>query len=202
MNTYQSRMSPLTAMFLGIFGVSAVGIASGTGIVLLGMNIIDKKAGQVIELVEGAYEGLPAFLESLPPGLAEITKDHRAPEYAAKVVTSVDFIHDSKRNGLRPVLTITNTGSEVISMMTVRVAAINKDDVPICDWTEVVATPLAIDESWPGVLMPNSKRRFVLSGWARIAEELAETITGEVEISELRIWTPDDSATKTSLTNG
>jgi hypothetical protein len=42
MNTHQ-RMSPFTALFLGIFGVAAVGITAGGAIVLYGMRVADSR---------------------------------------------------------------------------------------------------------------------------------------------------------------
>ena len=44
----RARMSPFTAFFIGLFGIGAVGIVSGTTIVLFGMSIIESKASDVL----------------------------------------------------------------------------------------------------------------------------------------------------------
>ena len=41
-----------------------------------------------------------------------------------------------------------NTGDETVSMVAVRVAVLNEDGVPACEWTEVVATPSAVEGPW------------------------------------------------------
>ena len=75
--------------------------------------------------------------------------------------------------------------------MAVRVAALNEDQTPIREWTEVVATPLAIDDDWRGPIMPGETRYIVLSsGWRGLSLEDAGKIRGVVEISEMRIWEP------------
>ena len=40
--THQTRMSPLTALFLGIFGVAGVGIVSAAAVLLYAMTIVNR----------------------------------------------------------------------------------------------------------------------------------------------------------------
>ena len=73
-----NRMSPLTALFIGMFGVGAVGIASGAGVVLYAMRIIDTKASAIVGIAADTVQGLPdlhqlgcvalSFLESTDVG--------------------------------------------------------------------------------------------------------------------------------------
>ncbi|MGB2984380.1 MAG: hypothetical protein WBE26_00740 [Phycisphaerae bacterium] len=196
---HQNRMSPLTALFIGIFGVGAVGIASGAAIVLYSMRIIDTRATELLGFAEntvgGTLEALPELLESLPPTLKDLLNDQRAPEYAANIDVDVNFIADERSGGLRPVLTITNNGSEVVSMLAVRVAALQDQNVPVQEWTEVVATPIAIENEWRGPLMPGSRRYVVVSCCRNLrVGKIGGSITGAVEISEIRIWRPPDES--------
>ncbi len=196
--TGHARMSPLTALFLGLFGVGAVGIASGTAVVLYGMRIIDTKATDVLGFAEGSLDGLlgtlPELLESLPPTLADVLNDRRVPEYAAEIDIDAAFVTDDRNGGLRPVLTITNNGSEVVSLLAVRVAALNANRVPIREWTEVVATPIAIDGEWRGLLFPGETRYVVMSRRRGLSAKNAETVMGVAEISEIRVWqSPNES---------
>lgn len=186
----QNRMSPMTAMFIGLFGVGAVGIASGATIVLYGMRIIDSKANALVGFAEHTVAGLPELIESLPPSLADILSDRRAPEYASNVEMKLNFVPSERKGGLQPVMSITNKGNEVISMLAVRVAALDGRLVPIQEWTQVVATPIAVDDDWRGPLFPGATRHVVMSSWRTVKADQGSDLTGAVEISELRVWQP------------
>lgn len=196
--TGQTRMSPLTALFIGLFGVGAVGIASGTLVVLYGMRIIDTRAGEVLGFADNTIsqtlDGLPALLDSLPKAVQELLGDRSAPEYVANLDVDVDFVVDERSKGLRPVLTITNNGSEVVSFLAVRVAALNSRRLPIREWTEVVATPIALEDGdWRGKLYPGSTRYAVVSSGCRtVPADRTEQVIGVVEISDIRVWQPSE----------
>ena len=196
--TGHTRMSPLTALFIGIFGVGAVGIASGTMVVLYGMRIIDTKANEVLGFADNTIsktiDGLPALFDSLPRAVEELLSDRRAPEYAANLDVTADFVVDERSKGRRPVLTITNKGSEVVSFLAVRVAALNSRRLPIREWTEVVATPIALEDGdWRGPLFPGDTRYAVVSSsWRTVPADRAEQVITAVEISDIRIWQPSE----------
>ena len=195
------RMSPWTALFIGAFGVGAVGIAAGASVVLYGMRIAEKNVAQVLGLAEDAVEGLPELIESLPPGLAELLNDRRAPEYASKLNVIVKFVPDARGQGWHPALIITNEGDEVVSLLGVRVAALDAHGAPLKEWTEVVATPLAIDDDWRGPLMPHNTRYVVLSRSGGVDPDLVAGITGAFEISEVRVWQPQNRSGGTEHTS-
>ena len=110
----------------------------------------------------------------------------------------------SKRTGkFYPVLTIINRGDEVVSLLAVRIAALDGNGVAMCEWTEIVATPLAIDDDWRGPLLPGSKRHVVVSPWRGVTADNASAIRGAVEISDVRLWKGgrDASLTVASASN-
>ncbi len=187
MVTPRTRMSPMTALFLGMFFVGGLTIASATAVVLYTMRIIDQKAAGLLHFADHTIEGLPELLKSLPPALADMLHDRRAPEYASKIDVNVKFINDEASGALRPVLTIKNTGDEVVSMLTLRVAAVDASGTPRNDWTEVVATPLSIDNNWRGPLMPGATRHVVLSGCRSLAGK-SDTLAAVAEIGDVRVW--------------
>lgn len=195
----QGRMSPMTALVIGVFGVGAVGIASVTAVVLHGFSIIDSKAGDIIEFAETALEstleGLPVLLDSLPEAVEELLNDRRAGDYAANLDVAVRFIHDEDSGRLRPVLAITNEGERVVSLLAVRVVALNGQGIPMREWTEIVATPITIPNEWRGPLRPGNTRHVILSSWRRgITRKQANGITGAVEITDVRVWNaPEES---------
>lgn len=198
--TGHTRMSPLTALFIGLFGVGAVGIASGTLVVLYGMRIIDTKANEVLGFADNTIsktiDGLPALFDSLPRAVEELLSDRRAPEYATNLDVSADFVVDERSKGRRPVLTITNQGSEVVSFLAVRVAALNSRRLPIREWTEVVATPIALEDGdWRGPLFPGDTRYAVVSSsWRTVPADRAEQVLPAVEIADIRIWQPSEGS--------
>ena len=186
MMTGPTRMSPITALFLGLFGVLAVGITSGTGIVLYGLRIANTNASSLLNLADSTIAGLPELIERLPPALADLFDDRRAPDYAENLDVKVSFLADKRSDRIRPVMTVTNNGSSVVTMLTVRVAALNQEEVPLQEWTELVATPIALNDELRGPIFPGSTRHIVLRrGYRRTASGSA--FTGAIEISELRI---------------
>ncbi len=194
MSHQSTRMSPLTALFLGVFGVGAVAIASVTSTVIYGLSIVDGKASTLIGLAENTVTSLPEIIESLPPVLADVFHDRRAPEYMDSVEVQVRFVSDTDSQTVRPVLTVTNKGDQVVSMLAVRVAAFGEAKVPLRDWTAMVATPLAIEDDVPGPLFPGKTRHMVLSRSHNLYGELSDDNGAAVEVSEIRVWTPDEPA--------
>ncbi len=189
----QNRMSPLTAFFLGVFGIGAVGIGASAVVVLYGMRIVDTKVSAVMAFVGGTVDGLPELIDALPPALADLLNDRRAPEYTANLDIDVGFVADEHTGRLRPVVSITNKGNEVVSLLAIRVAALNEQHLPLCEWTEVMATPIAIDNQWRGPLMPGDTRHALLSSWRPdIPADQMSTIKAATEISEIRVWRGSD----------
>lgn len=192
----RTRMSPLTAFFLGLFGMGAVGIAAGASVVLYTLTIVNQQAG----LLVGFASNLPEFIEALPPSISEILHDRRAPDYASQVSVKVDFVQDARYDAIKPVLKIENNGDETITMLAVRVAVLNEAGLPIHEWTEVVATPIAIDDDWRGPMMPGNPRYVVLDSvwWDENNTELGKG-TPVVEIADIRIWEATDQVIKTAV---
>ena len=195
----QSRMSPLTALFLGISAVLVTCIAAATGVALFGLSIVDHKADQVFgvadltvegipKIIDSLTEGMPDLLKSLPPVIADAVHDVRAPEYAANLEIIADLRPAGHDGRLRPVLTITNQGDKLVTLLCVRAAALDESGTPWYEWTEVVATPLAFDNCWRGPLMPGSTRHVVMSGYRSIRREGASNLRTVCEISDVRVW--------------
>jgi len=188
--TERHRMSPLTALFMGIWIVGGLAIVSATAVGLYGLAVVDNKAETLLDFAGDTVDGLPELIEALPPALADILNDRRAPDYVSNISTEVRLVHGS-RGGICPALTITNHGDQVVSLLAVHVAALNSDRVPVEEWTQVVATPIAIEDEWRGPLMPRATRHVVLHGCWRPSGHPASDLEPTVEISELRLWRAD-----------
>jgi hypothetical protein len=184
-------MSPLTALFIGIFGVGAVTIVSVSSVILYGLSVVDRRADRLMsfadDIVGGAIENLPAWLEALPPSLKEILHDRRAPEYVGQLEIGARLTAGDSRAGGRPVITVKNNGDEIVTLLAVRVVALDAQGVPVREWTEVVATPLAIDGDWRGPLMPGNVRHAIMSGYVGRAGEDVSRLTATVEIADVRV---------------
>ena len=189
----QQRMSPLTAFFLGLFGVGAVAIGSIAVVSLYTLRIIDSNVGAVFRLASDTVDGLPGLLRELPPALGDLLRDRRDPRYASHIKVDVRFAADEIRGGLRPVMTVTNNGEEVVSLLAVRVVGLDAEGRPAGEWTEVIATPLAFDNDWRGPLLPGETRHVLLSRTHRFVNDPAGTdLSPAVEIADVRIWRPEE----------
>ena len=74
----QQRMSPFTALFLGIFGTVSVGIVSGGTVALYALHIVDSKTSYILDFAEGAVTNLPEFIDSLPAAISRPDRDRRS----------------------------------------------------------------------------------------------------------------------------
>jgi len=185
----QKRMSPLTALVLGVAGVCAVAIASGSAVVIYGLDVAGGNAESIVRFAENTVEGLPQLIESLPPAVGDILNDRRAPDYVRAIDVQVHFVTDGDGKRFRPALTIENKGEQVVSMLAVRVAALTESGVPVGEWTELAATPIALDDNdWRGPLLPGAQRHVLLGAWRAIDPARLASISPAVEISDVRVW--------------
>ncbi|UCE60866.1 MAG: hypothetical protein JSU63_03770 [Phycisphaerales bacterium] len=195
------RMSPLTALFLGAFGVGAIGITCATGVVLFSLSMVDGHASTILGFATDTVEGLPELLRALPPGVNDVLSQRRAPGYASQIDVKATLVENGRAGTVRPVLTVTNSGDEAVSILALRVAVLNEDGIPVGEWTEVVATPLAIDGPWRGPILPGSSRHVVLRGAWRGLTSGYDSLTPEVEIADVFVWTPTDEYITTASLN-
>lgn len=178
------RMSALSAAIFGVTAVVMTVIASVTAVVFYGLTMVDRKTDTLTETARALLEELPAIRAALPPALADAVSDVRRPEYAPRLKIEVGLPQASDRGRrVEPVISVENTGDEVVSMLALRIVALNSAGAPIREWTEYLATPLAIEDEWRGPLLPSSTRRAVLN---RSCPK--DTASVEYEVTELRVW--------------
>jgi len=187
----RTHMSPWTALFLGLFALGAVTISSASALILYGMRIIDGRAGGVLTFAADTVSGLPQLIDAMPPGVDDLLSLRRDPSYAANVSAKATLVSGDRSGRLRPVLEITNRGDSVISLLVVRVAAMDEHNIPVGEWTEVVATPVAVEGPWRGPIMPHATRNVVMhGGWRVFADDTNATLRPAVEISDVFVWRP------------
>lgn len=178
------RVSAFGALILGVSAIAITLILSGSAIAIYAMTIVDRKADNLVDAAHMVLQELPAIRAALPPALSDALNDERRPNYAAHMKIDVALPAESeygRRNC--PVVSVENCGDQVVTMLALRVVALDQRRNPVHEWTEYLATPLTIEDEWRGPLLPSSTRRAVLS-----RSFPKDTHALEYEITELRVW--------------
>lgn len=178
------RMSPLTALFLGATAVIVAAITSGSVILLYAMHMGDRWGGDIIALAHKGVENLPDMIEALPPTIGDVLDDRRAPDYVDQLGVQVRLVSDETGAGVHPVVSVENRGGQTVTLLALRVVALDDKGVPVGEWTEYAATPITIDRDWRGPILPSATRRFSLP--KRCGLDLDAKVT--YEITDVRVW--------------
>ena len=192
------RIPFLSALIFGATAIAMTLIVSVASIVFYGMTMVDRKTDTLTGTVRQLLEELPAIRAALPPALADAISDTRRPDYASHLKIEAAMPVPAER-GRPPIATVAveNSGDEVVSLLAVRVIALDAAQNPVREWTEYLATPLALDGDWRGPLMPGSTRRAVL---CRTCPK--EAVSVECEVTELRVWDRDVELERASASLG
>lgn len=173
----------LGSLALGVFGTLTAAIVCGSGLGIYALNIMDRKAGEMLEFGQGVVGNLPEIAESLPPVLSDALSDRRDPTYRKHVDATVRVVpsKDGDRK-TRILVEVTNNGPETVTMMSAAISLEDEGGVPIRDFSAYVATPIAIENEWRGPLMPGSTRRFAYNLRSPVPAN------ANIEITDLRVW--------------
>jgi len=183
----------LSSVAMGLSAIVVTLILSGTGVLVYGIHLASEKSERVISLAQGAVQGLPMLTESLPPVLSDMLDDRRQPDYSnALAITAKLTTAPGPYDGTRTAIEIVNNGSEVVSLLSLRVIILDEHGRLISEGQEWAATPFAADCEWRGPIMPGSRRYFVSD--RRLHDvSLVDELRPEVEITELRVWNRPDN---------
>ncbi|MBN2130126.1 MAG: hypothetical protein JW741_11550 [Sedimentisphaerales bacterium] len=184
----------LSSVAMGLSAIVITVILSGTGVLVYGIHLASEKSERVITLAQGAVRGLPELSESLPPVLSDMLDDRRQPDYSnALAITAKLTTAPGPYDGTGTAIEIVNNGSEVVSLLSLRVIILDNHGRLISEGQEWAATPFAADHEWRGPIMPGSRRYFVSA--RRLHNiSLVDELRPEVEITELRVWNGPDNA--------
>lgn len=181
---HTTRMSPWTAFFIGLFMLGGMVVASGTLLTMRGMSIFEHNVARVVDFAQVAIEDLPQTIKDVSPLISEFVGERNL-DYAKNVAVTVKLAQRPGSKTLRPALQVENKGNQPINLMTIRVAALTAQNLPVAEWTEVVATPLGIENEWRGPLVPNQTRYVVMrNGWD-LPADYDENVTLAYEIVEI-----------------
>ena len=188
------RHTFLSALAMGLSAIIIAFIVSCTVVIIYGMNFAGDKSEEVVALAEKAIKGLPNLQESLPPALADMLDDRRQPDYATQLdITAKTTLLPNDDGTVKTTIEILNKGSEVVSLLSLRVVVLTAQNDIITESNEWGATPIAADHDWRGPLMPGSRRYFVTSRRA-LPVFSADQLKTEIEITDIRIWNSDKGA--------
>jgi hypothetical protein len=178
----------LSSVAMGLSAIVITIIISCTVVLLYGVRFAGDRSDTLVSMVGDAIEALPDLRKAFPPVLADVLDDRRQPDYAAELDISVKttVVPDQQRM-LRTRIEIVNEGSEIVSLLSLRIVVLNSNGEILSESNEWAATPIAADHNWRGPLMPGSHRYFVSCRRA-LPAFFADDLRTEVEITDLRVW--------------
>ena len=178
----------LSSVAMGLSALAITIIICCTVVVIYGIHFAGDRSEKLVSLVGDAIGGLPELRQALPPALADVLDDRRQPDYAAELGISAEtvFVPDQDRM-VRTKIEVVNEGSEIVSLLCLRIVVFSSNGEILAESNEWAATPIAADHDWRGPLMPGSHRYFVSCRRA-LPAFFADDLKTEVEITDLRVW--------------
>ncbi len=169
------RMSFLASLVWGTCSVIIVTVACASGVVFYGLHIVEK-----------SIDDLPSIIKKVPM-LRDALSSERRIDYIDDLDIKIDFTdHPCYTDRMQAVATITNGGQELVSWLSIRVV-VNDDMGNILDAdVQTIATPMALDDDFPGPLVPGGTRRSTICSFKRNDHPSAQ-----FEVTDLRVWAPD-----------
>jgi len=185
--TYK-RHTFLSSLAMGLSAVVITIIISCTVLIIYGVHFAGDRSEKLVSLVGDAVKELPDLQKALPPALADVLDDRRDPGYVADLdVTAVTALTPDQHRTVRTKIEVVNEGSEIVSLLCLRIVVFGPDGQILSESNEWAATPIAADHEWRGPLMPGSHRYFV-SNRRSLPVYLGDELRTEVEITDLRVW--------------
>lgn len=174
----------LAPLFYGLFGFLSAVVVCATLLGVYGLHIADSTADGLFAIGGQVVSGLPQWQRSLPPMLAEVLDDRRAPDYREQIDVAVQTVppRDTRGRALT-LIEVTNNGEETVTVLALNVVLEDENGVPVQESRSYAATPIVVDEDdWRGPLLPGSTRKFTQCCYH------GTRLRPTVEVAELRIW--------------
>ncbi len=183
----------LSSLAMGLSALAITIIISCTVVIIYGIHFVGDRSEKLVSLVGDALGGLPDLRQALPPVLADVLDDRRQPEYAGELeISATTALTPDQHRSVRTKIEVVNKGSEIVSLLCLRVVVFTSNGEILAESNEWAATPIAADHDWRGPLMPGSHRYFVSCRRA-LPAFFADDLRTEVEITDLRVWNrPED----------
>lgn len=177
------RIGFLSIAVLSIAGIVATIIVCASALAYRGLGIVDRKADSLTMLATDLVKALPEYRESLPPALADAIDDERSPGYLDDLKIDAHMIGGDHHGQDRGIVEVTNNGDKIVSLLSLRVAGLDKSDEPVWEHSTWGATPIQLEHDWRGPLFPGVTRRIPIRMWR---DDHAKTLT--CEVTDVRVW--------------
>ncbi len=178
----------LSSLAMGLSAVVITIIISCTVVIIYGIHFAGDRSEKLVSLVGDAVKELPDLQKALPPALADVLDDRREPGYVADLeISAVTSLTPDQHRTVRTKVEIVNKGSEIVSLLCLRIVVFGPNGRILSESNEWAATPIAADHEWRGPLMPGSHRYFV-SHRRALPVFLGDELRTEVEVTDLRVW--------------
>ena len=186
----------LSSAALGFSAVVITLLVTGTAMFLYTVHLASDKSERVLTLAQSAIKGLPDFTHSLPPVLADMLDDQRRPDYCKELTISAKATTRPDPHGrVRTTVEVVNNGTEVVSLLSLRILLLDEHKELLSESQEWAATPFAAEDGWRGPIMPGSRRHFVCYHRAGSGGDHATDLNTEIEVTELRVWNDSKNVT-------
>lgn len=180
----KKRMSFFSVGLLCLTAIIVTVTFCVSGVAMYGLHIVDKKADTLPALVATVAEKLPALYDALPPALVDAVDDERAPDYLSQLKIKVRLgDEDDNWGGRRAIVEVENTGDSTVSMLTLRIVNMDKNGEPVGEERTWAASPLQMDGSWRGPILPHATRKFVVR-----CHHAADVASVSHEVTDIRLW--------------
>jgi hypothetical protein len=157
------------------------------------LRVASSKTDAALDIVRTSIDSLPELLETSTAALGNVLNDPAGAAYASQLDIEANFPPQEAGRRWHPTITVQNNGDQIVSYLAVRVVALDEENRPLHEWTEVVATPVALEEDgWRGVLLPGQTRYAVGNGTRLHGTELPQNFKQAVEISGIALWDAAD----------
>ena len=169
------RMSFLASLVWGTCSVIMVTVVCASSVVFYGLHIVEK-----------SIDDLPSIVKKVPM-LRDALSSERRIDYIDDLDIEIDFTdHPYYEDHMQAVARITNGGQELVSWLSIRVVV--SDDVGnvLDEDVEMIATPVALDDDFPGPLVPGRTRPVTICTFKR-----SDHPSAQYEVTDLRVWAPD-----------
>ncbi len=165
-------------------------------VITCSMHATDRRVHDIVAGIDGITKAIPTIKESLPPVLSDVINDQRRPDCARQLDVVAKVVPEPNRiDSLKAAVEIKNKSSDVVSLLSLRVVVLNRDNTPLVERNEWAATPVAGDHHWRGPLLPGSKRAFLSGPMTLPPDTAADGLRVEVEVTDVRVWLPEKPTT-------
>ncbi len=184
----------LSATAKGLFGTIMVVVVCGTALGLYSLRMVDMHITSAINEVGTVTEKvlaiLPDWQKNAPPQIADALNDRRAIDYRSSLKIAARVTKgDGRRGDSEVVVEVTNTGSEIVTLLPLRVVVENEEGTPVSELSAYAATPIQVCDEWRGPLLPGSvTRKFVVPMCK--SHNAKGDLKASVEITDLRVAKP------------